>query len=335
MVTATSRGDHPPYPPARQDRPVRRAGRVIVLDPGNRVLLLRYDSLHYGVHWGTPGGGLETGEDYHAAAVRELGEETGWHDVVVDAVAVHEETRTKGPQSTFSASVHRFFMARVPVDRRPLADGLAEMHSADGITGSRWWTLAELEATTDAMWPTGLASLMRELVLPVRHAGRVIVLDPGNRVLLFRYEAPRVHWATPGGGLDPGEDYRAAAVRELREETGWDDVPVGEELPEVCGWRPILHADRPVRQYERYFLARVPAERRPVADVDGMHAFDGIGAYHWWSLAELETTEDVVYPTGLADVLRGLASLLWHCFYLGMAATGPACPRARRPGTRR
>jgi hypothetical protein len=37
-----------------------------------------------------------------------------------------------------------------------------------------------------------------------------------------------------------------------------------------------------------------------------MHASDGIRAVHWWSLAELEATRDVVYPIGLADVLRDL-----------------------------
>jgi ADP-ribose pyrophosphatase YjhB (NUDIX family) len=157
----------------------------------------------------------------------------------------------------------------------------------------------------------GLAPVDAEL--PVRHAGRVIVVDPDGRVLLFRYDEPPpfgVHWATPGGGLEPGEDYHAGAARELREETGWDDVPVGEALPAVWGWRPILHAqqNRPFRQYERFFLARVQVPRRPVTDVDGMHASDGIRAAHWWSLAELEATEDVVYPVGLADVLRELLS---------------------------
>jgi ADP-ribose pyrophosphatase YjhB (NUDIX family) len=282
---------------------------VIVLDPGDRVLLLRYDSVHYGDHWGTPGGGLEPDEDFHAAAARELAEETGWHDVSVDAEPVHEATRPQGPKSTFSASVHRYFTARVLADQRPLGDGLADMHTADGIIGWRWWTLAELEAAGETMWPPGFARLVRDLTLPVRHAGRVIALDPEGRVLLFRYDDPPpfgAHWATPGGGLLPGEDYRAGAVRELREETGWNDVPVGEELPAVCGWRSILHAGRPVRQCERHFLARVPVSRRPVQDVDGMHASDGIATVRWWSLAELEATRDVVYPTGLADVLRGL-----------------------------
>jgi hypothetical protein len=40
-------------------------------------------------------------------------------------------------------------------------------------------------------------------------------------------------------------------------------------------------------------LARVTEERRPVLGIDGMHASDGIRAWHWRSLAELETTEDV------------------------------------------
>jgi ADP-ribose pyrophosphatase YjhB (NUDIX family) len=147
----------------------------------------------------------------------------------------------------------------------------------------------------------------------VRHAGRVIAVDPQGRVLLFRYDDPPptgVHWATPGGGLEPGEDYRAGAVRELREETGWDDVTVGEPLPAVTGWRTILQkeAERSVRQHEEFFLARVTVPERPVRDVDGMHASDGIRAVHWWTLRELETTQDVVYPVGLADVLRDLLS---------------------------
>jgi ADP-ribose pyrophosphatase YjhB (NUDIX family) len=147
--------------------------------------------------------------------------------------------------------------------------------------------------------------------LPVRHAGRVIAVDPQGRVLLFRYEDPPpsgVHWATPGGGLEPGEDYHAGAARELREETGWDDVAVGEPLPAISGWRTILQkeARRFFRQYEEFFLARVPEAQRPVRDVDGMHASDGIHDVRWWSLEELEATRDVVYPLGLAGVLRDL-----------------------------
>jgi 8-oxo-dGTP pyrophosphatase MutT (NUDIX family) len=53
-----------------------------------------------------------------------------------------------------------------------------------------------------------------------RTAGRVIVLDPAGRVLLFEgidpglIDAPRF-WFTPGGGCEPGESFEAAARREL------------------------------------------------------------------------------------------------------------------------
>lgn len=143
--------------------PERHAGRVIVLDPGGRVLLLQYDDPPpNGHHWNLPGGGLERGEDYHAGARRELAEETGWHDVPVLPDEVHRRTVVLEHGDRIVRQVERFFLARVPVDLRPLGD-VAEMHVADGIDGARWWTADELDATGDKIWPDGLADLVRKL----------------------------------------------------------------------------------------------------------------------------------------------------------------------------
>ncbi|MBZ4324157.1 NUDIX domain-containing protein [Streptomyces huiliensis] len=56
-----------------------------------------------------------------------------------------------------------------------------------------------------------------------RRAARVAILDPAGSVFMFRYdnEEVGVHWALPGGGLDPGESPERAAARE---ETGWTDI---------------------------------------------------------------------------------------------------------------
>ena len=151
---------------------------------------------------------------------------------------------------------------------------------------------------------------VEETEFPVRLAGRVIAIDPAARVLLFRYDDPPPkgpHWATPGGGLEADEDFYAAARRELFEETGWADVPV--EPAEVHletnvqwsgGWRRLI------RQYDHYFVGRVPQELRPLGEVAAMHTSDGIHEARWWTLAELDATGEDIYPRGLADLIRRL-----------------------------
>jgi ADP-ribose pyrophosphatase YjhB (NUDIX family) len=152
---------------------------------------------------------------------------------------------------------------------------------------------------------------MADTELPARLAGRVIAIDPAGRVLLFRYDDPPPkgpHWATPGGGLEAGEDFHAAARRELFEETGWADVPVEpaevhrETNVQWSGWQRRL-----VRQHDHYFVGRVPGELRPLGEVAAMHASDGIHEARWWTLAELDATGDAVYPRGLAALIRRLA----------------------------
>jgi ADP-ribose pyrophosphatase YjhB (NUDIX family) len=139
----------------------------------------------------------------------------------------------------------------------------------------------------------------------LRRAGRVIVLDPDDRVLLFRYDdgPPNGrHWCTPGGGLNDGEDYLAGARRELAEETGWTDVAVGEEVFEQT--LTMEYTDEIVRQHERFFLAHVPVARRGLGEVAAMHDSDGIAAWRWWSLAELDSTAEAIWPAELADLVR-------------------------------
>ncbi len=146
---------------------------------------------------------------------------------------------------------------------------------------------------------------MGGMALPQRYAARVVLLDPQGRVLLMSYDDPPpngFHWCTPGGGLDPGETYEQAALRELAEETGWTDIELGPEVYQQT--RMVEIPQGQFLQHERLFLARTDVSSRPITGVDAMHDSDGIAGWRWWTRDELMTTSDKIWPAELADLIE-------------------------------
>lgn len=165
---------------------------------------------------------------------------------------------------------------------------------------------ASLTSGREPLRPIGTGEVPGAPARPWRLSGRLLVVDPADRVLLVRAHDPAYPelgewWEVPGGGVDPGEDTVAAALREVREETG---IAIGRDavVPGAV-WRQemtylwlgrrrwsrqAIHAARPAVTPDVVAdLAYTPDEGAsflgadwiPVADLEGLpRTFpDGVG----------------------------------------------------------
>jgi putative (di)nucleoside polyphosphate hydrolase len=95
--------------------------------------------------------------------------------------------------------------------------------------------------------------------LPYRPCVGVMLVNREGRVFAGqRLDSPGPAWQMPQGGIDEGEDPRAAALRELAEETGIPASAV-EVVAETAEW---IRYDLPVELVPRMWKGRFRGQRQ-------------------------------------------------------------------------
>lgn len=300
----------------------------LVLGPLLTSIAHRLDRLHLRCEaaWAA----LEAALGRRAAIARSLAA-TEAEEPLADAA----DRAERAPREEREAAENELTRRLADVDRAGLPPGLdAELADAehrvvlarrvhndavrDTVALRRWRTVRWLRLAGTAPRPQYFEMLepaMSAAPLPIkRPSARVLLADGAGRVLLFRGFDPgrpdRSWWFTPGGGLEPGEELHRAAVRELAEETG---LRIGDE--ELTGpvWlrRATFEFDGATYHGEEWFYL-VRTERTEV-DTTGFTQveIDTVNAHHWWSVPELSSTSDTVYPVQLAELLPGLLAEGW------------------------
>jgi 8-oxo-dGTP diphosphatase len=147
---------------------LRPAARAIILDEDDRILLCRFQFARDGqqvVVWSTPGGGVEAGESLLAALRRELLEEVGLELPADPPHVWHQQVVRAGHMNGYDGLVNDIFLVRTAafVPRGTMTD--AQL-AAENVTGTRWWSLAEIAAYSgpELFGPRDLAALLGALL---------------------------------------------------------------------------------------------------------------------------------------------------------------------------
>jgi len=111
-----------------------------------------------------------------------------------------------------------------------------------------------------------------------------------------RIDMPSEHWQMPQGGIDPGEDVRSAAFRELREEIGTDKATILAESEDWLTYdvppdlKKRLWGGRYRGQSQKWMVMRFTGRD---ADIDLETHQPEFSAWKW---VDIETLPDLIVP---------------------------------------
>jgi len=158
--------------------PESQRARVLLISPARRFLLIKYRNTGPdGIErpcWITPGGGCDPGETVEQAALREAFEETGISGIRLGPVVWYGEDGWRCRASNAHFKEH-FIVAFSPTEALNSLGWTEHEHSE--IVETRWWVPAELRASSEDIFPRGLADLI-EPILGGTYPAELLILPP-------------------------------------------------------------------------------------------------------------------------------------------------------------
>lgn len=144
----------------------RLTARVLLLDPLGRVLLLRgrlTEAADEPWFWFTVGGGIDPGETLMQAAAREIAEETGLTAFELGPVVWLREAVHPAMDGGEPLHFKERFVVATCAGGEPSRAGWQEVERrlVDEI---RWWSLAEIAASDETIYPEGLADHLPDIL---------------------------------------------------------------------------------------------------------------------------------------------------------------------------
>lgn len=147
---------------------------------------------------------------------------------------------------------------------------------------------------------------------PIRNTVRLLLLNDNNELLLMRVESFDIatptgkrnkrFWCTLGGQIEAGESLHDAALRELFEEAGIKahEVKLGPVVW-INELDLVIHG-KPTSLYQQFIVVKTSQHNVSLENATAEEK-DVVKELRWFSLEQIKTSTETIFPTSLADDL--------------------------------